>query len=290
MPNITPDLGSIQISLSGITGGVVIWLIILLVIAYIAMRIISFALSQAAEVLPYYRTWIKMIIPFAKIFIYILVLWNVIGIVASPQIGFTEIITFFGVSGAILAFGIKDLFADFVGGIVIMVKTPFQIGHKVTFGDHYGEVTDIGLRSTRLLTPDDSQVSVPNYSIFTDPTTSNNTGNLTMHVVTDIYIDARCPAEPALRIAREPLPRSTLRYLRRARAPSFSMISHSTGRSVSRRTLPISGTSFSSTPISRTGYGRNSARRGSPPKVQVLSERPDDKRRKTTALSRRSEL
>lgn len=59
----------------------------------------------------------------------------------------------------------KDLFADIIGGIVITLEKPSQVGDKITMGEYYGEVVDIGLRATKFITPDDTLVSEPNYMV-----------------------------------------------------------------------------------------------------------------------------
>ncbi|MFC6987882.1 mechanosensitive ion channel domain-containing protein [Haloplanus sp. GCM10025708] len=70
----------------------------------------------------------------------------------------------------------SDLFGGVVGGLVLVVEKPYQIGDKVTVGEHYGEVTGIGLRSTTLVTPDDTAVVVPNDAMFTSNVANANDG------------------------------------------------------------------------------------------------------------------
>jgi small-conductance mechanosensitive channel len=79
-------------------------------------------------------------------------------------------------------------------------------------GGHYGEVKDIGLRVTRLVTPDDTLVSVPNGSIFHDPVANVNAGNLEMMVMIDLFIDPSCDANLAMNILKEAL--VTSKYIR----------------------------------------------------------------------------
>ncbi len=67
-------------------------------------------------------------------------------------------------------------------------EKPYQIGDKVKIGEYYGEVSDIGIRSTRLITPDDNLVSVPNYLIFTQAVASANAGSPEMMVVIDLFM------------------------------------------------------------------------------------------------------
>lgn len=193
--------GSLPIKLTAISPDLIIEVILVVIIAYILVRIMTFILTHLAERVPYHRIQIMMIIPFAKILLYVGAVYIIATAIVRPDVA--ELMAFFGVFGAILAFGVKDLFTDIVGGLVIVMEKPFQIGDKVSLGGHYGEVTDIGLRSTRLITPDESLVSVPNYNIFNQAITSSNAGNLVMLVVTDLHIDSRCNGEKAIRIVRD---------------------------------------------------------------------------------------
>jgi moderate conductance mechanosensitive channel len=68
-----------------------------------------------------------------------------------------------------VGFGMKDLVAEVVGGLVIVLDKPYQVRDKVYMGGYYGEVKDIGIRATRLVTPDDTLVSVPNQMALSQP-------------------------------------------------------------------------------------------------------------------------
>jgi small-conductance mechanosensitive channel len=68
-----------------------------------------------------------------------------------------------GVAGIAVGFAAKDTLANLFAGVFILGDAPFKIGDYIVIDDvTRGEVTDIGLRSTRLLTRDDVEVTVPN--------------------------------------------------------------------------------------------------------------------------------
>ena len=98
-----------------------------------------------------------MVIPVFKIILYIGALY----IIISPlfHLGLTEFAVFSGLVGAGIGLGLKDLFADIVAGFIIILEKPFQIGDKIQIGGDYGEVVDIGLIQTVIVTPGDSRVS-----------------------------------------------------------------------------------------------------------------------------------
>jgi small-conductance mechanosensitive channel len=68
-----------------------------------------------------------------------------------------------GVIGLALGLAAKDTLANLFSGIFILADGPYQKGDFVVLDSgERGMVTDIGLRSTRLLTRDDVEVTVPN--------------------------------------------------------------------------------------------------------------------------------
>ncbi len=84
----------------------------------------------------------------------ILVIWdiNVTGLVASA-----------GIIGLALGFAAQDTLANLFAGVAILSDRPYEIGDYIILDTgERGEVTRIGLRSTRLLTRDDVEVSIPN--------------------------------------------------------------------------------------------------------------------------------
>jgi MscS family membrane protein len=84
----------------------------------------------------------------------ILVAWDieVTGLVASA-----------GIVGLALSFAAQDTLANLFAGVAILADRPYQLGEYIILDSgERGEVTHIGLRSTRLLTRDDVEVSIPN--------------------------------------------------------------------------------------------------------------------------------
>jgi len=84
----------------------------------------------------------------------ILVAWNinVTGLVASA-----------GIVGLALSFAAQDTLANLFAGMAILADRPYAIGDYIILDSgERGEVRHIGLRSTRLLTRDDVEVSIPN--------------------------------------------------------------------------------------------------------------------------------
>lgn len=68
-----------------------------------------------------------------------------------------------GIVGVAVGFGAKDSLANLFAGIFILADAPYKIGDMIQFEDGLrGRVTDIGLRSTRILTRDNIEINIPN--------------------------------------------------------------------------------------------------------------------------------
>lgn len=73
-----------------------------------------------------------------------------------------SIVAGFSVGGIVLALAVRPTVENFVGGLVLFSDKPVRIGDYCRFGDEYGTVEDIGMRSTRIRKLDDTVVTIPN--------------------------------------------------------------------------------------------------------------------------------
>jgi small-conductance mechanosensitive channel len=118
-----------------------------------------------------------------------------------------------GTIAVTLGIAFKDLATSVVAGVIILIDKPFSVGDRIRFGEHYGEVVDIGLRTVRLVTLEDCLVTVPNSRFLTDPVKSSNVGKLDMLMQMDFYIGADQPVAPAKAIVAAALTSCRYAYL-----------------------------------------------------------------------------
>lgn len=120
-----------------------------------------------------------------------------------------------GSLAVMLGFAFKDLAASVIAGIIILFDRPFQVGDRVSFGDYYGEVTAIGLRSVRLVTLDDNVVTIPNNKFLTDEVACANAGALDMMVQMDFHIGLDQDVARAKQIVIEAVTATRYAYLQK---------------------------------------------------------------------------
>lgn len=117
---------------------------------------------------------------------WLLIAYIVIAIVIQPPFG--TVIALSAAIGIAVGLAAQDLLKNVFGGIMILFDRPFQVGDKIEVGENYGEVLAIGLRSTRIVTDDDSVVCIPNSAIMTQFVSNSNSGEPHCQVFTEVYL------------------------------------------------------------------------------------------------------
>ena len=70
--------------------------------------------------------------------------------------------------GVGLGFGLQEIVANFVSGLIILFERPVRVGDVVTVGEVEGTVTRLQIRATTLTDFENKEVLVPNKSFITD--------------------------------------------------------------------------------------------------------------------------
>lgn len=103
-----------------------------------------------------------------NIFFYAVILIALI--MAAEQLGvnITAALAGLGIAGVAVGLAAQDSVANMIAGILIFWDKPFVVGDWVKAGDDFGQVAEITLRSTRIRTPRNTYVVIPNKKIIDD--------------------------------------------------------------------------------------------------------------------------
>lgn len=189
----------------------IISVILILFIAYLLSRVIDYVLKEVADRLLIYRFRVTMLIPLLQIVVYAVAAYIIVEGTVDPTR--RQMLAFAGLFGAALGFGFRELVADILGGLAIVVERPYRIGDKVSIGAHYGEILTIGLRSTQLVTLDDDLVRIPNHHYFQETIVNANAGSAEMLVTVDFYASLESDPREVTRIVEEAITTSQYVYL-----------------------------------------------------------------------------
>lgn len=109
--------------------------------------------------------------------------------------------------GVGLGFGLQEIFANFVSGLIILYERPIRIGDTVTINDLSGTVTRIHMRATTILDWDQKEIIIPNKTFVTSQfinwTLSNELTRLVVKVGVLFGSDTELVTRTLLEIARE---------------------------------------------------------------------------------------
>ncbi len=189
----------------------IFWAAVVFLGALLLFKYLTRLLEIIAERRANLRLAIKRLIPTIRILGWTFVIYFIIAAVLSPP--FETLIAVTASAGIAIGFASQDILKNIFGGIMILLDRPFQVGDKIEVGSYYGEVTQIGLRTVRIVTPDDSLVSIPNSEIMNQSVSNANTGESNCQVVAEFFLPPDIDLVKAKQIAYRAAAVSRYAYL-----------------------------------------------------------------------------
>ncbi len=178
------------------------------------IRMVAWILDKLAERSPKRRLLFKRLVPVVRILTWFVAILFVAMVVL--RVDAQGLLAAGAAVGVAVGFAAQDILKNIFGGLIVLFDTPFQVGDKISVAGTYGEVVSIGLRSTRIVTPDDNLVSVPNAQVVDSQVANANAGELNCQVVTDLFLPGWVDEAEAKRIAFEAATSSKYVYLNKA--------------------------------------------------------------------------
>jgi len=211
-----PDVSNI------ISVGKVFWSLVFIFIGYFILKLISGILALVSERNVKYKQGIRRVLPVIKIAGWSFILYIIVSAIFQPP---SEMVfAFFASVGVAIGFASQDLLKNIFGGLMILFDKPFQIGDKIESGKYYGEVLEVGLRSTRVVTPDDSIVTIPNSEMMNQSISNANSSENNCQVVAEFFVPVTTDTKRARQIAIEAAQISRYVYLNKPITVEFSNV------------------------------------------------------------------
>ena len=92
---------------------------------------------------------------------------------AFPSFTPANLVSTLGIGGVAIGFAFKDIFQNFLAGLLILVTRPFRVGDQIRYKDYEGTVEDIQTRATYIKSYDGRRVIIPNGELYTNSVTVN---------------------------------------------------------------------------------------------------------------------
>jgi MscS family membrane protein len=186
--------------------------VVILAIAWLLIRYSAKLLNVLAARGLRARFLVKWLEPILRITLWFVAIFLSFDVLAPSRETFLAAV---GSVAIAVGLGAQDLIKNLIGGLVILGDRPYQLGDRVRIGDAYGEIDHIGLRSTKLTTPDDTRVTIPNANILSSHVFNANSGVPDCQVVTDLYLPIDTDPDLASRIGHEAAYTCPFAYLRK---------------------------------------------------------------------------
>ncbi|MEX0321804.1 MAG: mechanosensitive ion channel family protein [Puniceicoccaceae bacterium] len=167
----------------------------------------------------------------SNIVYYLLMIAVIISAIGQLGIQTTSFIAVLGAAGLAVGLALQGSLSNFASGVLIIMFRPFKIGDAVEAGGVFGVVDEIGILVTKMHTPDNKGIIVPNSSIMGGSITNfaaHETRRCDMvfgigydddidkakAILTDIIDkDSRCLKDPAVTIALSELADSSVNFV-----------------------------------------------------------------------------
>lgn len=99
---------------------------------------------------------------------YVIVVAGIIIALGSLGLSWSKLQWLVAALGVGLGFGLQEIFANFISGIIILFERPIRIGDVITINDLSGTVSRIRIRATTVFDFDHKEIIIPNKSFVTE--------------------------------------------------------------------------------------------------------------------------
>ncbi len=136
--------------------------LILLVAGILAIRLIRKIVSNALEKTKLEKAGHSLVLSLVSAVLYIL-----LGLIVATKLGIdvTSIVALASVLTLAVSLALQNMLANVIGGFTILYTHPFHSGDFVEIAGQSGTVEEINMTYTKLATPDNRLVSIPNSSV-----------------------------------------------------------------------------------------------------------------------------
>ena len=137
----------------------IIVIIIILIASFLIIRWASMFIKNTGKKFEFDQTLIQVINELIKYTVYafaVTLILNEIGI------NITAIAVSLGIVGIAVGFAARDTISNFIAGLFVLGDKSFKVGDIIEISNQKGKVMIMGFRVTKLVTPDNNIITIPN--------------------------------------------------------------------------------------------------------------------------------
>ena len=176
------------------TLGRIIPFILILIVGLIVIKIVTVIVNKTLAKSKLEKAAHGMIRGIIRIVLFIL-----LGLMAASSLGIdvTGVVALASIASLAVSLALQDLLSNLVGGFTLVYTHPFSSGDYVEIAGQSGTVQEIGMTYTKLTTPDNKLVQIPNSSVVSSEIV-NYTVTGTRRVAIDVSASYDVPVEQVM--------------------------------------------------------------------------------------------
>jgi len=117
--------------------------------------------------------------------------------ISALGMGLDKLTVVIGALSVGVGLGMQNIINNFVSGIILVFDKPFRVGDVIELADRKGEVKEIGIRSSTLITGDGSEVIIPNGDLLSGRLVNWTMSNPYRLVVLQVHVEKKISLEEA---------------------------------------------------------------------------------------------
>jgi small-conductance mechanosensitive channel len=120
--------------------------------------------------------------------------------VASSGFDLNKISILAGAIGVGIGFGLQNLVANFISGLILIFERPFVVNDTIETDQIEGNVKEIGIRASKILTYDGAEVIIPNSNLISNRLSNYTLSNATRRQVILVKTSIQANPDDIIRI------------------------------------------------------------------------------------------
>lgn len=139
----------------------------------------------------------------ARITQYVIVVFGVLISFQFLEINLTSLAVIFGLLSVGIGFGLQNITANFISGLIIMFERPISVGDRVEVDGKEGDVTEINIRSTKIRTLNNTSIIVPNTKFVENDVINYSHGDSTFRLDINVGVAYSSDLDTVLKALNE---------------------------------------------------------------------------------------
>ena len=136
--------------------------LLILVLGVLVIRLVMTLIRRMLEAAKLEKAAHTLVLSMARV-----ALWVLLGLSLAASLGIdvTGIVALASVLTLAVSLALQNMLGNVLGGLTLLSTKPFHSGDYVEIAGQSGTVEEINMTYTRLATPDNKQVSIPNSAV-----------------------------------------------------------------------------------------------------------------------------